>query len=556
MFDQRRKLKPEESLASGVMNRVQRAWSLSPFYQMQLDGPAPDRMSHRPADPYSRDAEIGRALLGGVLTLGAEKFDFEGELENMWPAADRNPALFAFMHEFQWLKHLSAVGADAKGAAQKLARQWFDEQARVSPTVWEPYRTSERLINLCSFGAFILADGDALWRSQVLSSMARQVRHLAITCHQAPSSYERLKASISLCIAALCLPGCEAVVEKGSEMVRREVRLQIRADGGHISRNPSRQLELVVRLKMFAEALQARHIEKPAFLKHIVRRSASYLQLFRTGDGRLAIFNGGYEDDSAALASVACDAEGDAEFASFARDSGFQRLESGRGVLVVDVGASSGKSVAGRPYESGASFHFSSGRGRIITNCGAGAHLGGDWSCAMRQAAAHSTLSSSSSALTASLLRKCHATHRRGEDRRGQLLEVSRSFEVAGATGPVTHVRRFFLEARGDDMRGEDFLSAALLSLDTDWKLRFHLHPGVRASLARDGKSVILALSNKEGWRFRTNASNIYLEKSIYCGERGLPAANEQIVIAPDVRAGEGAGNVIVKWGINRMEGL
>ncbi len=85
---------------------------------------------------------------------------------------------------------------------------------------------------------------------------------------------------------------------------------------------------------------------------------------------------------------------------------------------------------------------------------------------------------------------------------------------------------------------------------------RFHLHPGVKASLARDRKSVILLLPSKEGWRFKSNCPELTLEKSIYCGALGAPAASEQIVIYGRNYAQKAAPALKMKWALKRLDAV
>jgi uncharacterized heparinase superfamily protein len=117
------------------------------------------------------------------------------------------------------------------------------------------------------------------------------------------------------------------------------------------------------------------------------------------------------------------------------------------------------------------------------------------------------------------------------------------------------HLRRLYLSAGGDDLRGEDVIFHPPEALARAWRIRFHLHPGVKASLARDGRSVILALPAREGWRFRTDAPVLRLEKSVYCGAGGLPAATEQIVLAPDGLEVGDREAIVVKWAFRRLDG-
>ncbi len=548
---------------SDVFDRVSRAWGESPFYQTQLDGPAPDRLGHQPIDPYEPNAGLGDAILRGRLSIGTDTIDCYGELERLWDLAGREGPLHEFMHQFLWLRHLARFGVRAKEPAMRLARAWFAEHERWSPDGWVPHVTGERLVQLCCHGQLVLAAGDALWRSRVLSSMARQTRHLARSGHRAGTAYERLMTATALTVSALSLPGCEPASEKGLELLRRELRLQIRPDGGHISRNPSRQLELVVRLRMVLNALEAQRMTTPGFLRHIVGRAAAHAQLFRAGDGKLAVFNGGREDDGAALVAAMRSVEPDIEPSGFARHSGFQRLEAARSVLIADVGAARGGAIATNAYQSGGSFHFSSGRSRLVVNCGSGDQMPGEWPSALRLAAAHSTVSVDPPSIASNLFRGAVITHRRAEEQRGQLLEIERAFagegSSAGAPGGLTHLRRFYLASRGDDLRGEDRLSRSVPAIGGAWRIRFHLHPGVKASLARDRRTVILSLQNKEGWRFRSSIDAVALEKSVYCGAGGLPQATEQIVISPPAPAGlEGTSvaDIVVKWSFRRMDGV
>lgn len=540
------------SLTRDMINRVQRAWGDSLFFQARFIGPSPDRLYFQPIDPRKPDLAFATAFATGKVVLGDNALDCEGELERLWDLVDVDHGLFSFLHEFSWLNDLAALGDEARDPAETILKAWLDRYENWSPITWEPYLTAERLIQFCCHGVFLMKDRDALWRSRLLSSMARQTRHLERVAHRAGSGYDRLMTATALCLAGLCLPGCGTSADRGQEMLRRELRLQIRPDGGHVSRNPSRQLNIVVRLLMILKAFEARGLPSPGYLKHVTGRAAAMVHFFRCSDGRLAVFNGGCEDDGRAVLAAHEAVEGDALPTGFARHTGYQRLAAARALVIVDVGGGSNTTVSKR-FESVGSFHFSSGRSRIVGNCGSGAHLSPEWARALTLSAAHSGLSfegarlglDGSAALT---------THRRTEDGRGLLLEFERRLG-RGDQDEACHVRRFYLLAGGGDLRGEDrFLS--LPAVANDWRLRFHLHPSVRASLARDGRSVILALPNREGWRFRTDCLNITLQRSIYCGEGGAPQATEQIVLGPPALEPTDIGDMVIKWAFRRLEGV
>lgn len=532
-----------------VFARVQKAWGESPFYQARLKGPAPDRLLFQPADPFTPDKDFANSFARGRLAIGDESVDCEGELDRIWDLVESDGALNAFLQEFSWLRHLDALGDDGRDLARVLAKAWLDRFEKWSLDAWNPYFVSERLVQLCAHAPLLLARTDALWRSRVLTSMARQTRHLAHTAHRADTGFDRLMTALGLCVAGYCLPGCEGPAERGLEMARRELRLQLRADGGHVSRNPSRQLKLTVRLLTVLKGIEARGFQAPGFLRHIVMRAAAMATFFRCADGKLAVFNGGYEDDGRAVLAIQNAVDPEIAPTGFARHSGYHKLTAGRALVIADTGDDAGP----RGFRSAGSIHFSSGRSRIIVNCGSGGHRAPGWRKALEQRAAHSALSFDSAPGGEPSFSA--VSHRRAEDAKGQLLEFERQLMSAqGFDG--AYVRRLYLAAGGADLRGQESLVGLAPETLAAAVWRFHLHPGVRASLARDRRSVILLLPNKEGWRFKANAAALSLEKSVYCGDGGAPVATEQIVLrAAEVADGEGDA-VAAKWALRRLDAV
>jgi uncharacterized heparinase superfamily protein len=116
----------------------------------------------------------------------------------------------------------------------------------------------------------------------------------------------------------------------------------------------------------------------------------------------------------------------------------------------------------------------------------------------------------------------------------------------------LRHERRLFLDLRADELRGEDRLTPVGDSAAAEagrrfipYVVHFHLHPQVKASLARDGKSVLLRLPGQEiGWRLRTDAREVDLEESAHVVDGELKRSH-QVVFRGQARADAGA---IVRW--------
>lgn len=533
--------------SADILSRVQRAWGESPFYQAQLKGPAPDRLLSQPKDPFTPDKDLARSFARGRISFGDELIDCEGEIDRIWDLAESGGPVFGFLQEFSWLRHLAVMGDDGREVARQLVRSWLTRYEKWSPEAWAPYYTSERLVSLCSHHPLVLSKTDALWRSRILTSMARQTRHLARTAHRAETGFDRLMTSLGLSIAGFCLPGCEGPAERGLEMARRELRLQLRPDGAHVSRNPSRQLKLAVRLQTVLKAIEARGFQPPGHLRHTVVRASAMASFFRCADGRLAVFNGGYEDDGSAVTSLQGMLDPDSAPSDFARHSGYHKLTAGRAIVILDAGAES----VGAPFQSAGSFHFSSGRSRIVINCGNGGHRAREWRKALAQREAHSSLSFRDASVSFGEI-----CHRRAEESKGQLLEFERQLASSQQDAPAKHIRRLFLAAGGGNLRGEDILEGLTPELLASAVWRFHLHPSIRASLARDKRSVILLLPNKEGWRFKSNCPALELVRTVYCGEGGAPVAAEQIVLPASSFGAINDTRVSARWAFARLDAV
>jgi uncharacterized heparinase superfamily protein len=113
------------------------------------------------------------------------------------------------------------------------------------------------------------------------------------------------------------------------------------------------------------------------------------------------------------------------------------------------------------------------------------------------------------------------------------------------ATFDLIHRRRLFLSAGGDDLRGEDRLVGRG---QRRFAIRFHLHPDASASLAQNGRTVLLRLGSGAGWRLRATGATVSLGDSVYLGRRGEVRRTQQIVVAGDKREEE----AVVKWAIAR----
>ncbi len=556
-----------------LLARTYASWA----YGKSLRGPMPDHMVHYPHDFRPGRAAIADTLFQGRWSLPGGQIQTDGS--SPFEATAPSDVWSEELHGFSWLRHFSAAGGDAaRTYAQTLVAGWIVEAGTWNDIAWRPHVVGRRLTSWVSNGALIIDGSDLIYRSTLLRNMARQARHLARTASLAPAGEPRFTAAVGLAFSGLCLSEGQKRLDKGLALVCRELDHQILPDGGHVSRNPTAMLSILFDLISLREALTQRRLTVPKPILDAIDRMMPMLRFFRHGDGKLALFNGANEGiDGAIDAALSADDTKGRPF-GFAPHSGYQRMEAGPTYVIADTGPPPPGRYNHAAHAGCLSFEMSAGRARLVVNCGSTRVLGPDWEAASRATAAQSTLvladTSSARILRARIGRALLGTRlmegprrvesRRNENDAGIWLEAAHNgYEKLFG---MTHRRRLFLEATGEELRGEDtlFETEAPRTLwqrlrprktadDLPFTIRFHLHPDARASLAHDGTNVLVLLPNGDGWQFLARSAGgpaaISLEESVYLGAGEPTRRSEQIVVSSTVFRGEAK----VNWAWRRL---
>jgi uncharacterized heparinase superfamily protein len=358
----------------------------------------------------------------------------------------------------------------------------------------------------------------------------------------------------------LCAPGCEAFQRSGTERLATEIKLQILTDGGHISRNPQQLIDLLLDLLPLRQAYAARGVPVPEPILNAIDRMMPMLRLFRHGDGTLALFNGMGLTAPELVATILAYDDARAQPLSNAPYSGYQRIEAGASVVIVDVGAVPPQAFSTQAHAGCLSFELSSGFQRIVVNCGAPEVSRANAREAARATAAHSTLIIDD---TSSCRFAAHAGLQKWLDDQilsGPAAVLTERAQTGGFTtlklshdGYLTrfgliHTRELSLAEDGATLEGRDALEDGGKTKPdaAPYALRFHLHPRVKARLVGNDMAVLLDLPGDDRWLFQADAP-LVLEPSVVFATSGGPRPTVQIRVA-----GDSADRSVIHWAFRK----
>ena len=509
-----------------------------------------DRLIIAPHDLRTADATRAAEIYAGRFVFAGKIVTCHGrsifELEP--PSDDWEVALLGF----GWLRHLRAADtALTRANARALVDDWLSNPNYGRPFARRADVLARRVISLLSQAPLVLGDTDGKFYRRYLRGLSREIRYLRSAMIDIADGVPRLQVLIALCYASLCLANQANHIRAAARRLSEELQRQILPDGGHISRNPGALIELLTDLLPLRQTFAARNIAPPPALLNAIDRMMPMLRFFRHGDGNFALFNGMSGTSSDVLATLlAYDDTHGTPMANMPH-SGFQRLDAGNTAVIIDAGPSPLPSVSHDAHAGCLSFELSSGTSRIVINCGMPSTGRDNWRSFARGTSAHSTLTyhdtSSCQFVEFSAMKRLlqgapivsgptAVESYREAVANGMLLTTSHDGYL-DRFGMI-HRRVLMLSPDGTRLDGEDTVTLApdgrSKGRETDYALRFHLHPAVKASRLSDARGVMLVLPNRDVWTFEALDDKVELEDSVFLAGNDGPRRTSQIVIRQD----------------------
>jgi uncharacterized heparinase superfamily protein len=500
-----------------------------------------------PRDHVHGERQRGDALLAGRFTVGSETLSLKdlnfGQIGVSGPLAEQ-------LQGFSWLRDLAAAASREKGArlAEAVVGRWLLSHGTKVDEAWAPQLWGERILFWTAYAPYILSSADSGYRSALLNTLARGARHLESTAEKASAGLDRVTAWCGVVAAGLVIQGGVPRLARGEAGLARALASDQFDDGGLISRSPFEQALLVDRLGLLRSCYQASKQSIPDGIEAAAQAALAALHGVTMGDGALSSWQGCGPGEASRLTALIDGCGLRARPLRQARGWGYQRMSALGTILVLDAAPPPPQKIAEQGSASTLALELSDGGQRVIVNCGGPGplptDLPDDLVQGLRTTAAHSTLvlsdTNSTNILADGSLGKGveDVAIDRTEDNDASRLEASHDGYVRSFG--LTHKRSLMLGNDGKELRGADQLipkGRRKIRESAPYAVRFHLAPGVEATITADGMGAILRSRGAPPWNFRCRGGNLGQEESLWIDGRGRPQRTSQLVIVGEVSA-------------------
>jgi uncharacterized heparinase superfamily protein len=554
-----------KALGASIKSNLEREWFGSPPHRAAISRPRPVGLAAHPHDPRPVDVERGRQLRDGVLVLDGGALRL-GETGDPFDQASPTRQFAAALHSFDWLPHLMATGPGSARLALRLLQDWRRVFGVWNAFSWSGERLERRIFHLACAARALSPEASDAEISAMALDIARGARQL-LKASDVP--HRKLERAVVATIAGCALTGkvSNQLMARGLKRIDALLDAIVLPDGGHASRSPEAGLELLFDLLTLDDALGQRGRPSPEGLTRAIDRLSSSVRFFALADGHLAAFQGGEAVGPRRIAAALAHDDHGPRPPQSAPHGGYEKMQGGSLQVMADVGPPAVGVLSVAACAQPAAVEIVCGKDRLITSCGWSPEATG--ANAFRLSGAASTVSVGDGSAGRPL------SGWRSDALGPWLVDGATEVEVKRHDADVgvwldivhdgwrrlglTHARRLYLDLKADELRGEDSLIPRLDknggSPNADgprrylpFSVTFHLHPDARASLARDGKSVLIKGPSNVGWWLRNDAVDVAITPSAYF-DHGLQRPAGAIVLKSQVRPEKGAK---IRWKLAR----
>ncbi|MEZ5855347.1 MAG: heparinase II/III family protein [Hyphomicrobiaceae bacterium] len=521
--------------------------------------PIADELLFVPPDLRPGDPGILDELRSGQLGLSGHVYEIG--LHSPFSVTAAAPEWMRALHSFVWLGSLRAEGSDeAQAVARRMVFDWCRRHRSRNSGHAEAREltvTARRVIAWIVNAGLLLDGAPPEFHTIFCRTLGASLRDLDRRTALASPGYDRLTCLMALTLACLSIAGHDRQLTRLQNALEAELRHQILADGGHISRNNDIVLDVLLDLLPIRQCYLARGLTVPLPFTDAIARMMLALKSASTTSRALARFNGVSLSRSDTLALVLSLDEAGEQPTTGIGPSRYARLQAGMAIVIADCGAPPPLEYATLAHAGCLAFEFASRDREIIVNRGAPAPGYATYRSDARATASHSTLVAADQS-SSHLVRSRALEAQFGSPPISGPDTVTARIEQAGPDVALIashdgylkrlgliHERHLTLTADGRRLTGRDLLrgprEGMRLARDIPFAIRFHIAVGV--TVMGDHNGVVITTADGENWRFSAEGAHFGVETAVDYAMVLGPTPARQIVLR-----GTCAGESEITW--------
>ena len=522
----------------------------SRFYNKKLITFIPDRIFYTPSSHLSAP-------------LTTVSYDFykitKTSLEELWKTHIKDKQKFKNLHSFLWLTKVDRK--NSKIITKDIIKSWINNFFNYEPNTWEMETTARRIIAWSSNTDITLEDADKIYKKKFFLSLIKQSNFILKNLKNLFYGPTKI-----ICCAAIILSGIifkenELNYKAGIKELEKVIKNFFDENGFPKSRNPEDVFISIKYLILIREWFKEAQKPIPDFLNEIIWKCGSCYSMLSCTNKQFPLFNGATEinhkDYDIFLKTLKY------KFINEnSKIADLVKIKKKKFEFFIDCGNPPTNYFASN-YQAGClSFELIANKQKVICNSGYGKYLSPKLTSLSRSTAAHSTLylndtsscifeknKSINKVFGNSLIQK-HKIINKSYTENKDFYSVSASHNGYEKKFGYLHSRLIKISKNEDKIFGQDELKKTKkYSNPLIYFIRFHIYPGSKIVKTKAGNSVLISLSNGEGWLLLSKTNNFQIEKSIFFGNKNKIINNETVSISGNVNE----EIISIEWEINKV---
>ena len=490
-------------------------------YNKKLITFIPDRIFYKPS-----------TYLSASLTSHSNDFYkiTETKPELLWKVKINEKLKFENLHNFLWLSRLDRK--NSKIITKNIINSWINIFFNYEPYTWDLEITAVRIIAWSSNTDITLEDSDKEYKKKFFVSLVKQSNFLSKNLKYLFDGPRKI-----ICCAAIILSGM--IFEKnyinykiGIKELEKIIKNYFDESGFPKSRNPEDVFISLKYLILIREWLKEGQKSIPDSLNDIIIRCGSCYVLLSCINKQFPLFNGAteinYKDYDIFLKNLKY------KFTNkHSSIADLVKIKKKKFEFVIDCG-NPPPDIYSKYYQAGClAFELISNKQKVICNSGFGKYFSTKLESLSRSTAAHSTLyindtsscifhknQTINKAYGSSLISK-HRIIEKNYTEDKDCYYISASHNGYEKKYGYIHKRSIKILKKNDKIFCTDELkktknNSSLLN----YFIRFHIYPNTKIVKTMSGNSVLISLSNGEGWSLSSETNNFEIEKNIFLGNK------------------------------------